>query len=122
MTDPSRTQADESLPLALARLARSRSDGALVAMATGGLLLAVACAIAAFSHWAVIAGAGVAAGALGLWGVCDRELAEQRALAPDARGGALLAGARVVVAIAGAGGALVAAFGVLRIALGTWIS
>lgn len=111
------SDADESLPQLLARGARSRSDGALVGMALAGFLVAAACAVARFTHWIAPAGAGAAVGALGLWGICDRELAER---ADGAR--RALAVARGAAAVLGTVAALLGAFGALRVALGTWIS
>ena len=108
----------------LAAHARRASDGRLAAYATAGVLALAAGAVAGASWWWLALLPVVVIGALGAWGIADRELAD-RQRAAGARGGArrrtllLLRGAAAVAGTMAAVGTLLM---FLAAALGRMIS
>ena len=97
------------------------SDGTLVLAVIVGLSVAIVVAFLRVPAWLLLASIGVSAAAFGAWGITDRELSERT----GAKGRTVvitLRGLRLVALLTGACAAMVAAFRVLGVALGTWIS
>jgi hypothetical protein len=105
--------------------ARRATDAQLVACVAAAMVAAVAFGIgalvdvrAAFRWWPLVLPA-LLAGAFGVWGIADRQIAEESTTSASRR--ALEAVKWCAAAGGGVVGAL-AAVGVLRITIGTWIS
>ena len=110
-----------SLPQFLAQRARHASDRRLAIDAGAGLLAALFVILWRGPYWFLLAAAGIAFGAYGMWGIADRELGESRAdRRPLTR--IALRGARAAAAILTALAILSLIFGVPAALLGTWIS
>ena len=115
-----RTNSDEDLFHALASRARATSDGRLVLAVILGLAAALGIAVWRPPAWPLLGSIGVGAAAFGAWGIADRELAEH-STTPRLSTRILRIG-RVVSLVIGTCAAIVAAFAMLGVALGTWIS
>ena len=110
-----------SLPEMLAHRARTASDLRLALDAGGGALATIAVLIwHPAGWWPLLASAALCFASFGIWGIADRELAD-RAVAGDAVSRALRA-VRVGAAVLGGAAAAMLLFGMLGVALGTWIS
>jgi hypothetical protein len=121
MSDERFTRTSDDLFHVLASLARATSDGTLVLTVIVGLMAPIGVAVWRPPAWLLVAGLGVSIAAFGGWGIADRELVERTGTG-SRTAVATLRGVRLLALLAGAGGALVAAFRVLGAALGTWIS
>jgi len=115
------TRPDAGLAEVLIARARAASDGRLVGDVVVGMFVAIGFAVWHPSLWLIPFGAAATLAAFGAWGIADRELAERSKQAPT-RAVAALEALRAISAIAGGVGALLAFFGGLAMALGTWIS
>jgi|KBSMisStaDraftv2_1062788.scaffolds.fasta_scaffold237121_3 hypothetical protein len=112
---------DGNLPELLVAHARSVSDGRLVAdVLCGCVVLGLAIAFRPFA-WLSVAGAGGCLISFGLWGVFDREVGE-REHATHSRLLMSLRIGRALSATLGAVAGVILVFGVLGVALGTWVS
>jgi hypothetical protein len=109
----------QSLGAFLAARARTRTDGRLALDAAAGVVAAAVLALWRPYSWPVWLGVALALGAFGLWGIADRSAA---GMAPDVRARRPLLAARAAAAVVGAAAALLALWGALFLALGTWIS
>jgi hypothetical protein len=110
----------ETLPDFLARQGRQATDPQLAFAATFGVIVA---ATALFRHprgWVYFTASGVTCAAFGLWGICDRLLAEQGELRVAAK--RILAFCRFVCGATGAVGGAGLLLSVLFLALGMWVS
>ena len=114
------TNADEDLFHTLAARARATSDGRLVLAVIVGLATTLGIALWRPPAWLLLGSITIGVAAFGAWGISDRELAERRAT--RGRSSVILRIVRVVSLVIGAGAAIVAAFTVVGVALGTWIS
>jgi hypothetical protein len=112
---------DASLPEVLAARARSASDLRLVLDAGGGALAVIGILLWRPPGWTLLASAALCFAAFGAWGIADRELRERPAESREVSTRALRA-ARVLAAIVGGVAAALLLFGMLGVALGTWIS
>jgi hypothetical protein len=114
------TNSDDDLFHTLAARARATSDGRLVLAVIVGLTTTLGIAVWQPPAWLLLGSIAIGAAAFGAWGIADRELgehAETRRLS-----GGLLRIVRVASLVVGACAAIVAAFAMLGVALGTWIS
>jgi hypothetical protein len=109
----------ESLPEFLSQRARRLSDRRLAVDSASGLLVGAFAAIWQPPGWIPLCGAAVAFGALGVWGILDRELRERQS---RSRGTATLRLGRAMAATFAATGAILLLLSLLAVALGRWIS
>jgi hypothetical protein len=114
------TNSDEDLFHTLASRARATSDGYLVLAVILGLAATIGIAVWRPPAWLLLGSIGVGAAAFGAWGIADRELVEH-STTPRLSARILRIG-RVMSLVVGTCAAIVAAFAVLGVALGTWIS
>jgi ferric-dicitrate binding protein FerR (iron transport regulator) len=114
------SNADEDLFHALAARARATSDGYLVLAVILGLAATLGIAVWRPPAWLLLGSIAVGAAAFGAWGIADRELVEHSTM-PRLSVRILRIG-RVVSLMVGTCAAIVAAFAMLGVALGTWIS
>jgi len=115
---------EPSVYAVLAAHAHRVSDGRLAAYAAAGVLALAAGAVAGASWWWLALLPVVTIGALGAWGIADRELADRQRTA-GARGGArrhTLLLLRGVAAVAGTVSAVAAMLMFLAAVLGRLIS
>ena len=114
------SNADEDLFHTLASRARATSDGRLALAVILGLAVTLGIAVWRPPAWPLLGSIGVGAAAFGAWGIVDRGLAEHCTM--HRLSTRVLRIGRVVSLVAGACAALVAAFAMLGVVLGTWIS
>ena len=114
------TSPDEDLFHTLAARARATSDGRLVLAVIVGLAITLGIAVWQPPASLLLGSVAIGAAAFGAWGISDRELAEHDAARRLSSG--VLRFVRVVSLVVGVVAAIVAAFAVLGVALGTWIS
>ena len=100
--------------------ARRASDGQLVFDATAGALAAAGALLWRPWAWPMLASVALAVSAFGAWGIADRELAE-RVTSPGPVPPLLRAG-RAVAAAVGWLSLVAAAFSLVSLAIGRWIS
>ncbi|HEX3160276.1 MAG TPA: hypothetical protein VHQ45_17280 [Gemmatimonadaceae bacterium] len=112
---------DVGLPELLAARARSASDARLALDVAGGLLVSGAALVWRPTAWFVVLSGALCFAAFGCWGIADRELAE-RPRAVDGVPARALRALRAVAAAVGTLAAVALLFGLLVVALGTWIS
>lgn len=111
---------DEDLFHTLAARARATSDGRLVLAVIVGLTTTLGVGVWRPPGWLLLGSIAIGAAAFGAWGIADRELAEHPATRRLSAG--ILRIVRVASLAVGTCAAIVAAFAVLGVALGTWIS
>jgi hypothetical protein len=114
------TGSDQDLSHTLATRARATSDGRLVLAVVVGLSTTLGIAVWRPPASLLLGSIAVGAASFGAWGIADRELAEHRATRRVSAG--ILRIVRGVSLVVGTCAAIVAAFAVLGVALGTWIS
>jgi hypothetical protein len=101
--------------------ARTASKRRLSADALGGLVVAAAALILQPAGWAVIASAGLCFAAFGVCGIADRLIDQPGRFTKRGVVASLLV-LRTVALTIGVAAALVLLFGVVGLAMGTWIS
>ncbi len=119
---PALPQAEQSANLyaLLAARARRASDGRLVTDAALGTV-ALGVAVFVHPHWWAVVMPFVSIGALGFWGIADRELAAAK-LSLASRRHRALAIAKWTAVVVGTGAAVVAGAMFMVVAMGTIIS
>jgi hypothetical protein len=110
----------ESLFEFLIRRARRASDARLVLDVALGSALSAALLIWRPPGWRLWLSIAAVVAAFGAWGVADRELGERSN--PGGAGSLLLRGGRALAGVVGWIAFIAFIFGVIRLALGTWIS
>jgi hypothetical protein len=127
MTQPPISSDNAELRDVWCSAARSASDAQLVACVAIAILVALTFAVLLFvdvrrtlSWWPVLL-LGLLAGAFGTWGIADRELSGAR---PDEErlSRRTLSALKLCSAVAAGAVGVLAALGILRLTIGTWIS
>ena len=114
------TSSGDDLFHALAARARATSDGRLVLVVIVGLATTLGIAVWQPPAWLLLGSVAIGAAAFGAWGISDRELAEREAARRLSSG--ILRVVRIASLVVGVVAAIVAAFTMLGVVLGTWIS
>jgi hypothetical protein len=111
---------DENLATVLAQLARRTPDGQLVMVLVAGIASALAAVLLRPPVWFPMLAAATCLLSFGAWGIVDRVLQEDPAPVSSARW--LLRATRFAAVALGLCGGMALVFGLLGLALGTWIS
>lgn len=112
---------DARLPELLAARAHAASSQRLRIDVLGGLLGATIALGWRPTGWVVLLGAGLCFATFGGWGLADRAI-ESRSILDQSTSRQTLTIVRGLLAVVGTLAAAMTAFGVLMLALGTWIS